>query len=233
MATEEILFKEINPNLHLFGQINEKSCLEFIAELWALCTEILATPKTPLEISITINSEGGCISDMNAIADAIEFVKNSGFTVHTIGLGQVMSAGLIIFGLGSKGCRKIGKSTRLMFHPIIAGHEGTFNNIKSEYKETEFVQQDYINKLLEITTKDKQFFIDLLNKDINYYFDATEAIEWGLADTIFAGIPLKNEPKVNKTFKKDIKKPSLKNKDVIITVSKPVKNPKKKYIKAK
>ena len=204
MSANEILFKEINPNLFIFGQINDKTSLEFIGELWALCTEIIATPKTPLELSITISSDGGEISSMNAICDAIEFVKNSGFTVHTIGLGSVMSAALLILGSGTKGYRKIGKNTRLMFHPIISEHGGTYNTIKTEYEETKYCQDQYLDKLCELTGKNKAYYEDILAKDMNYYFRAEEAISWGLADIVFnaCALPLTNPIVARKPKKK-------------------------------
>lgn len=205
----EILFKEINPNLFIFGQINEKTCLEFIGELWALCAEILATPKTPLELSVTINSDGGEISSMNAICDAIEFIKNSGFTVHTIGLGSVMSAALLILGSGTKGYRKIGKNTRLMFHPIISEHGGTYNTIRTEYEETKYCQEQYLEKLCELTGKNKEYFEAILAKDMNYYFRAEEAISWGLTDILFNACEL---PLTKTRAPKKTRTPAIKQK---------------------
>lgn len=177
--------KHNDKSIYLFGTIGEKSSLEFIQDLFALSSELLEDDNNEKpEICICLNSEGGDLTEMYAICDAIEYVKAQGVIVSIIGLGKIMSAGLMILASGSKGYRILGRNTRLMLHEIQSDYSGSFNDIKTEFEETKYVQQVYIKTLTEITKRKPAFFEKYLKNKANYYFTPEEAIEWGLADKV-------------------------------------------------
>jgi ATP-dependent Clp protease protease subunit len=176
--------KTIDRNIYLFDEIDEKTSVQVVAVLNDIMEEIDEEESEESDIYLHINTVGGDVTDMFAIVDSIEYAKKRGFTVHTIGLGKVMSAGLVILSCGTKGCRRLGKNTRLMFHEVQGGTSGTYDNIKNEYKEIEYAQNEYIKALLTYTVKDKNFYKSLLDRKNNYYFTSKEAIEWGIADEI-------------------------------------------------
>src|SRR5688572_14317935 len=93
--------KHNDKSIYLFGTIGEKSSLEFIQDLFALSSELLEDDNNEKpEICICLNSEGGDLTEMYAICDAIEYVKAQGVIVSIIGLGKIMSAGLMILASG-------------------------------------------------------------------------------------------------------------------------------------
>lgn len=172
----------IDTNIFLFGEVNGKSSLELIADLLTLANELVDNEVKDPYITLYINTEGGEIYEMYAIQDVIDHIKKQGIVVQTVGLGQVMSAGLILLACGSKGQRYIGKKTRLMFHEVSNGVSGTFDHIKTEFSETLYLQNKYIESIVALSKKSKTFYKKLLDKKNNQYFTAEEAIEWGLAD---------------------------------------------------
>ena len=172
----------IDTNIFLFGEINGKSSVELIADLLTLAQELEDNEIDKPYITLYVNTEGGEIYEMYAIQDTIDHIKKRGIIVQTVGIGQVMSAGLILLACGTKGQRYIGKRTRLMFHEVTNGVSGTFDHIKTEFSETEYLQNQYIESIVALTKKSTTFYKKLLQKKNNQYFTAEQAIEWGLAD---------------------------------------------------
>ena len=58
-----------------------------------------------------ISTHGGVVSDMFSILDVMDMIKED-CVIETIGLGKVMSAGVLMLANGTKGRRKIGKNIR-------------------------------------------------------------------------------------------------------------------------
>jgi len=178
------LSKPINSDVFLFGEVNTKSSRDLIEDLLAVTNELLDNKIEDPYISVYVNTEGGDVYEMYAIQDTIDFIKKQGIIVQTIGIGQVMSAGLIILACGTKGQRFVGKKTRLMFHQISAGNSGTVDHIKTEFSEVEYLQNQYIDTIVDLSKKTKTFYKKLLDKKNNHYFTAEEAISWGIVDKL-------------------------------------------------
>lgn len=178
------LTKPIETNLYLFGEVNGKASLELIASILEVCNELVDNKVENPYITIYVNTEGGEIYEMYAIQDVIEFVKKQGIVVQTVGLGQVMSAGLILLACGTKGQRFVGERTRLMFHEVSNSVSGSFDHVKTEFSETQYLQEKYIESIVQLSKKSTAFYKKLLDKKNNQYFTAQEAVIWGLADKI-------------------------------------------------
>lgn len=176
--------KPINTNLFLFGEVSGKASLELISEIFEVANELIDSEVENPYITIYVNTEGGEIYEMYAIQDVIEFIKKQGIVVQTVGMGQVMSAGLILLACGTKGQRFLGKRTRLMFHEVSNSVSGSFDHVKTEFSETQYLQEQYIETIVELSKKSKSFYKKLLDKKNNQYFTAEEAIAWGLADKL-------------------------------------------------
>lgn len=174
----------IDTNIFLFGAIDGKTSSELISELFSVANELVDNHVENPYITIYVNTEGGEIYEMYAIQDVIDHIKKQGIIVQTVGLGQVMSAGLILLACGTKGHRFVGKRTRLMFHEVSNSVSGSFDHVKTEFSETQYLQDQYIDTIVSISKKSKLFYKKLLDKKNNQYFTADEAITWGLADRL-------------------------------------------------
>ena len=140
--------------------------------------EIVYTP-----MDFYISTWGGDALGMFAIYDLMRLVRTE-CEIHTFAIGKVMSAGLLLLAAGTKGARKIGKHTRLMIHSVRAGHVGTIHSLENDIKETKWIQQQHIEALVTETKMTKSYIKRMLNKKVDVYLNATQAVKLGIADII-------------------------------------------------
>ena len=95
-----------------------------------------------------------------------------------------MSAGVLLLAAGTKGKRKIGKYCRVMIHSVIGGSHGSLPNLANEMEAIQQIQKDYIDALVSETTMTSEKMKDLLERKVNVYLSAEEAVELGIADII-------------------------------------------------
>ena len=107
--------------------------------------------------------------------------------VQTIGLGKVMSAGTLILAAGTKGKRYLSSHCRVMIHSVNGGQVGDLHNLKNEMEQIAGLQDSYIQAMSAETNMTKRQIQTLINKKINVYLDAEEAIGKGLADEVWNG----------------------------------------------
>jgi len=130
-----------------------------------------------------LSTHGGSASDMFAIYDVMRQIKKS-CEIHTIGIGKVMSAGVLLLAAGTKGKRKIGKHCRVMIHSVLAGNEGPLHNLENELEEIKWTQKKYIEALITETKMTQTTINKLLQKHVNIYLSAEEAVKYGIADEV-------------------------------------------------
>ncbi len=130
-----------------------------------------------------VSTHGGSASDMFAIYDVMRQIKKE-CDINTIGVGKVMSAGVLLLAAGSKGKRKIGKHCRVMIHSVLAGNEGPLHNLENELNEIRWTQERYVNALIAETKLTKTTMNKLLDKHVNIYLSAVEAVKYGIADEV-------------------------------------------------
>ena len=69
-----------------------------------------------------------------------------------------------------------------MIHSCNAGSSGDLHNIENEVKAVKHMQDLYINALCNETHMTKRQIQKLIDRKINVYLTAEEAIEYGIAD---------------------------------------------------
>jgi len=131
-----------------------------------------------------ISTLGGSAQEMFGLHDLMRAVRDQ-CEIHTVGLGKVFSAGTLLLASGSKGHRKIGKNCRVMIHSVISGNHGSIHSLENEMDEIRWVQDRYIEAMVQETNMSKSHLKKILNRKVNAYFTAEEAVELGIADTIF------------------------------------------------
>jgi ATP-dependent Clp protease protease subunit len=137
--------------------------------------------KRPVEFYIS--TYGGNADDMFALYDVMRQVREE-TEIHTIGMGKVMSAGVPLLAAGTKGKRKIGKNCRIMIHSVVAGNHGPLQNLINEMEAVEQIQKMYINCLVNETNMTKKDVKNMLERNVNVYLSAEEAVKLGIADII-------------------------------------------------
>ena len=186
-----IIVNNLTPNLDgkaarsvgLIGDISEQKSEEVIGTLIHLSDMCDADPETNKPIEMYISTYGGSVVDMFAMYDLMRVIKQK-CTVSTIGLGKVMSAGVLLLANGTKGERKVGKNCRVMLHNVMAGFHGSLVNVENEIKEVNWIQERYIDCFEMQTNLTKKKIKKMLNKQLDIYISAEQAIEYGIADVI-------------------------------------------------
>jgi ATP-dependent Clp protease protease subunit len=178
-------------NMGLFGDIGEESSGDLVRTLLTLKDmgvkeeKVRGKVKTVNDpINFYICTHGGSANDMFAVYDTMRLVKEV-CEINTIGIGKVMSAGTLLLAAGTKGKRKIGKHCRIMIHSVVAGNEGPIHNLQNEMDEVNFMQQAYISALKKETKMSEQTIKKMLEKHVNIYLTAEEAVKLGIADEVF------------------------------------------------
>ena len=174
----------------LFGDVNEQTCAEVVQNLLVL-SKMGEIPKKERKdkyshppIEFYLNTHGGSASDMFAIYDMMRNAKKN-CEIHTIGIGKIMSAGVLLLAAGTKGKRKIGRNARVMIHSVLGGSEGPLFNIQNEFEEIKFVQEAYSKALTQETNLTPKIMKELLEQHVNIYLSAEEAVKYGIADEVF------------------------------------------------
>tara|TARA_R110000824_G_scaffold401474_2_gene612291 strand:+ start:6278 stop:6877 length:600 start_codon:yes stop_codon:yes gene_type:complete len=136
-----------------------------------------------LPIDFYIATGGGNVAEMFAIYDVMRLVREE-TPIHTVGIGKVLSAGVLLLAAGTKGERRIGKNCRLMLHRVLTGESGSLHSIQASVKEAEIIEHMMFEALVEETNLTMKQVKKIVSKNLDTYFSAEEAVEMGIADII-------------------------------------------------
>jgi len=169
----------------LFSEVSDEKIAELSHAILYLneLNRLELDPKNQRPITFYISTYGGNADDMFALYDLMRVVQSE-TEIWTIGLGKVMSAGVLILAGGTKGRRYVGKNCRLMIHSVIAGNHGSLHNMLNEMDAIENLQQMYIDCLVAETKMTESKVKKLLERKVNTYLSAEEAVAYGIADAI-------------------------------------------------
>jgi|TARA_R110000787_G_scaffold278885_1_gene388819 ATP-dependent Clp endopeptidase proteolytic subunit ClpP len=140
-------------------------------------------PEKRKPIDFYVSTYGGSADDMFSLYDVMRNVKKN-TEIHTIGMGKVMSAGVLILAAGTQGKRKIGKNCRVMIHSVLGANHGSLHNMINEMEAIEQLQEMYIGCLSAETKMSRSQIKKMLARKINVYLTAEEAVELGIADIV-------------------------------------------------
>ena len=178
---------EENPearSIYFSGDLNEERGAEIITALLVLSKQKNSEGEID-PIKLYVSTYGGAADEMFAIYDVINHIKAQGVVIETIGLGKVMSAGTLMLACGTKGHRRVGAHTRIMIHSVAGGSMGELHSIKNELEQMNLLQESYIQAMSNETEMSKKQIQNLINRKVNVYLSAEEAIEKGLADEVY------------------------------------------------
>ena len=173
------------PDLRLIGlftEVVDEKVAELVHALLYL-DEVNRVREEEKPIGFYVCTYGGSADDMFGMYDVMRHVREE-TEIHTIGLGKVMSAGVILLAAGTKGKRKIGRNCRVMIHSVIAGNHGPLHNLINEMEAIQDLQEMYIERLVEETKMPKKQLKKMLEQKVNLYLSAEEAVEYGIAEEI-------------------------------------------------
>ncbi len=165
----------------LGGQINDDVANIIVAQMLFLSNEDSKT-----DIHFYINSPGGSITAGLAIYDTMQFLRCD---VATYCMGQAASMAAWLLAGGHEGKRFLLANNRILLHqPLIAGQLiGPATDLEIEAQEILRLR----TRMYDILAKHTGQTVEKVEKDCdrNLWLDATEAIEYGLADRVLQKAP--------------------------------------------
>ncbi len=162
--------------IFMFGGIGDWTAQE-------VCKKLLAYDKmdNTKPITLIIGSYGGGVYPSFAIIDTMEYVKAP---VNTVGLGWVMSGGLLIFMAGDN--RQISQTASILSHRFSTFQGGSQAELKAAEVENKRVHARMIEHYIKFSTLDNIKEVeDNLLQETDTWLTADEAISFELADDYF------------------------------------------------
>ena len=175
----------------LHGDVNEHTISHVIVQLLQLANQ------NHKPIHLVISTYGGSVDEMFSLYDTIKFLP---CPVHTIALGKVMSAGVLLLASGVKGKRLIGRSARIMIHPVSGGLYGNVFEALNEVKEHQRLQELMADALQRETKMTREDVDKFMKAGHDCYITPEEAIRLGIVD----GYVGENKEERKKTLKRKV-----------------------------
>ena len=160
----------------LWTDVNEKSAREITEKL--LYLEWIDPGK---EITLYINTPGGSITAGMAIYDTMKLITAP---VKVVVTAMAASMGSILLCGAPKGSRLLYPHARVLIHqPLIHGRfQGPAVDINIQAQEMERTREELNKILAEASGQSLEKITEDTDRD--FYLNAEEAIEYGLADAI-------------------------------------------------
>ena len=162
------------------GEVDNESMQPIIE--WIL-HENYVVKKKKKELLLMICSEGG---DMSAAFALIDVMFSSNIFIKTVGLGQIASAGLLIFLAGSPGRRTLTPNTSIMSHQYSWGSDGKHHELFATIKEFELTQKRMVAHYVACTGLDEDQIKQHLLPPHDVYLSSDDALRLGICDNVSA-----------------------------------------------
>lgn len=183
---DDLLIDDRNPGEKLqehgmfmfMGDVDEETIKPVIE--WILC-ENFVNKKKRKELLLMICSEGGDVSCAFALIDVM---RSSQIPIKTVGLGQIASAGLLIFLAGAKGRRILTPNTSILSHQFSWGSDGKAHELFATMKEFELTHQRMVNHYKICTGLKEDEIKKTLLPPHDVYLTADEALKYGICDAV-------------------------------------------------
>ena len=160
------------------GEVDDESVKPVIE--WILA-ENHVSKKKKKELLLMVCSSGG---ELEAAFALIDVIRSSTIPIKTVGLGQIASAGLLIFLAGSPGRRVLTPNTSILSHQFSWGSDGKAHELFATIKEFELTHQRMVQHYKEATGLDDEEIKRTLLPPHDVWLTAEEALAYKICDAI-------------------------------------------------
>ena len=174
--TEDVSIEKSGVYL-LMGDIGVDTCKPAIE--WILKNELTDDPWA--EMKMFINSPGGILSDAFALIDVM---RGATCKLSTIGIGEISSAGLLIFMSGTKGNRILTPNTAILSHQFSWGSYGKEHELFAAQKAFDVTSTMMINHYKKCTGLSEKKIREFLLPPEDRWLTANEALKLGICDIV-------------------------------------------------
>lgn len=166
---------------HSFMLMMEEVTLSSVKNAVEWIFEANFTEERPEMLNLIITSPGG---DLNAAFALIDVMRGSAIPVRTIGLGQIASAGLMIFIAGDKGMRILTPNTSILSHQYSWGAIGKEHELFATVKEFDLTTKKMIQHYKKCTGLTEAKIREILLPPQDVWLSPQEAKKLGLCDDV-------------------------------------------------
>jgi ATP-dependent Clp protease protease subunit len=166
---------------HSFMLMMEEVTLSSVKNAVEWIFEANFTEERPEMLNLIITSPGG---DLNAAFALIDVMRGSAIPVRTIGLGQIASAGLMIFIAGDKGMRILTPNTSILSHQYSWGAIGKEHELFATVKEFDLTTKKMIQHYKKCTGLTEAKIREVLLPPQDVWLSPQEAKKLGLCDDV-------------------------------------------------
>jgi len=171
-----------------FGEVDEeksKAACEFILKSNILKKDLSA-------LTIILNTVGGECGEAFAIIDVMDASR---LPISTVGIGNIMSMGVLLLSGGTKGRRVITKNTEIMAHQFAGYFEGKQHELIATQTSFRLLEARFIRHFIRHSSMSEKQVRDVLFGPSDRYLTPAELKKYGLVDRVVeyaeAPIPVK------------------------------------------
>lgn len=137
--------------------------------------------EKPEALNLLICSPGGNLAAAFALIDVM---RGSAIPVNTIGIGEIASAGLLIFLAGQKGHRILTPNTSILSHQYSWGAFGKEHELFATVKEFDLTTKRMINHYKKNTSLSEEEIRSVLLPPHDVWISPKDALKYGICDMI-------------------------------------------------
>ena len=137
--------------------------------------------ERPDMLNLLICSPGG---DLNAAFAVIDTMRGSAVPIRTVGLGQIASAGLMMFIAGENGNRILTPNTSILSHQYSWGAFGKEHELFATVKEFDLTTKKMISHYKKCTGLNEKKIREVLLPPQDIWLGALEAKQLGICDHV-------------------------------------------------
>lgn len=160
----------------IHGEINEENMTK--AYEWLIHENLDPVSKT---LTLYVNSTGGNLYEAFGF---IDLMKSSHHIIQTIGLGNVMSSGFLIFISGTKGYRLIGSHSSILCHQHSNDVEGKYSELVTHMKENQYCH----DRMMDVIARNSKLSYEQIKEKLlsnnDTWLNINEMLAYGLVDEI-------------------------------------------------
>lgn len=176
-----IQLQESQDARHSFFLLMEDISLSSAKQVVEWIFEANFQEERPDLLNLIITSPGG---DLNAAFAVIDAMRGSAIPIRTIGLGQIASAGLMIFIAGQKGNRILTPNTSILSHQYSWGAFGKEHELFATVKEFDLTTKKMIQHYKKCIGLTEAKIREVLLPPQDIWLSPTEAKKLGICDEV-------------------------------------------------
>lgn len=164
----------------LSGEVNDEAIKE------AITFVLKSNAINSKDINILVNSSGGSVYDGFALVDIMQMSKTP---IATIGVGSIMSMGVLILSAGANGKRIITRNATVMVHQFSHSPSGKFHELEASQKSMVYMKEQFIEHFRRHSTMSDKQINDIMFGPTDRYLTPLECKRYGLVDDVIDQLP--------------------------------------------